>query len=119
MNGNSEKKTGKGLFFWIPVIWNGVSLFVTLVVGITFLIGSRLPSTAEPDLPEIIKVFFTLFDLLLIISPLMLVVMVVLSLFSVMRGSSKTERFLPLVFSGLLQGALSALFLASITQPAG
>ena len=54
----------------------------------------------------------------MILSPLTLVVMVILSIFNVIRGSSKMERFLPLTFSTILQGALTALFLVSITQPA-
>ena len=118
MNRKSENDSKKGVLFWIPMIWNGLTLLVTLVVGITFLIGSRLPSTAEPQLPGIIYLFFTLFDLLLIISPLTLIVMIILSIINVMRGRSKLDRFLPLTFSAILQGALTALLLASITQPA-
>lgn len=119
MNQDTGSESKKGALFWIPMIWNGISLFITLVVGITFLIGSRLPADTMPDLPGIIVFFFTLFDLLLIISPLTLIVMIIISIFNVTKARTKTERFLPLVFSGILQGALSALFLASITQPAG
>ena len=119
MNKNAGSDSKKGALFWIPVIWNGISLFITLVVGITFLIGSRMPADTMPDLPGIIVVFFTLFDLLLIISPLTLIVMIIISIFNVTRARTKMERFLPLTFSAILQGMLSALFLASITQPAG
>ena len=99
------------------MIWNSFCLFVTLVVGITFLIGSQLPATATVDLPPIILFFFTLFDLLLMISPLTLIVMVLISVFNVMKARSKAERFVPLVFSTIMQGLLTALFIVSITQP--
>ncbi len=101
------------------MIWNGLTLLVFLVVGATFLIGSRLPAGTEPQLPDIILFFFALFDFLMIISPLTLVVTVLISVFNVMQSGSKTRRFLPLFFSAILQGALSALFLSSITQPVG
>ena len=116
MNGNDKRY---GPLFWIPVIYNGITLLVSIVVGITFLVGSMHPSDAQIDLPGIILVFFTIFDVLLMISPLMLVVMVLISIFSVMRGRTKTERFLPLTFSTIMQGLLSALLLTSITQPVG
>ncbi len=113
----NDKKYGP--LFWIPVIWNGITLLVTLVVGITFLLGSMQPSDAQVDLPDIILVFFTIFDVLLMISPLMLVVMVLISIVNVIRGRSKMERFFPLTFSTIMQGLLSALLLTSITQPVG
>ena len=106
-----------GPLFWIPVILNGLTLFISLVVGITFLIGSQMPATAEVHLPDIILYFFTLFDLLLMISPLTLIVMVLLSVFNVMKANSKFQRFFPLTFSTIMQGMLTALLLSSITQP--
>ena len=107
------------LLFWIPMVWNGLTLIVFLVVGVTFFVGSRLPADAGAELPDAIMFFFALFDLLMIISPLALVVTVLISVFNVMQSGSKMRRFLPLVFSGVIQGALSALFLTSITQPVG
>ena len=100
------------------MIWNGFSFLVFLVVGITFLIGSRMPSDAEVTLPGIILVFFTIFDILLMISPLMLVVLVIVSIFNLMRENTKMRRFLPLTATTIIQGAMSALLLVSITQPA-
>ena len=114
---NKDQKQNYGLCFWIPVIWNALTLLVFLVVGITFFLGSRLPSTAQVDLPEIILTFFTIFDFLILISPVTLIVMVMVSIFSVIRGRTGTERFLPLTLSTILQGALSALLITSITQP--
>ena len=99
------------------MIYNGFCLFVSAVVGITFLIGSQMPTTASPVLPGIILIFFSLFDILLMISPLMLVVMVLISIFNLMRESGNFRRWTPLVFSAIMQGLLSALFLASITRP--
>ena len=107
------------LLFWIPMIWNGLTLLVFLVVGVTFFVGSRLPDGAGSNLPDAIMFFFVLFDFLLVISPLTLVVMVLISVFNVMQSGSNLRRFLPLVFSGILQGALTALFVTSITQPVG
>ena len=91
---------------------------IMLIVGLTFLWGSRQAVDAQVSLPNIILFFFTLFDLLLIISPLTLVVMILLSIFNVMRENDKLHRFLPLALSAVIQGALTALFLTSITQPA-
>ena len=76
-----------------------------------------MPTTASPELPGIILIFFSLFDILLMISPLMLVVMVLISIFNLMRESGNFRRWTPLVFSTIMQGLLSALFLASITRP--
>lgn len=115
MNG---KKNTFGPLFWIPVIWNSISLVVAVVVGITFILGTLQPADSQVDLPGIILVFFTIFDVLLMISPLSLVVMVLLSVVNVIRARSKTERFLPLTFSTIMQGLLSALLLTSITRPA-
>ena len=109
---------GPRLLYWIPMIWNGLTLAVMLIVGLTFLWGSRQAVDAQVSLPNIILFFFTLFDLLLIISPLTLVVMILLSIFNVMRENDKLHRFLPLALSAVIQGALTALFLTSITQPA-
>jgi len=104
--------------FWIPMLYNGLCLVTAIIVGMTFLIGSRMPSTAEVILPPVILTVFTLFDILLMISPLMLVVMVIVSIFSLMRENSKMRRFLPLTATTIIQGALSALLLVSITRPA-
>lgn len=101
------------------MIYNGFSLFVSLVVGITFLIGSQLAATGAPELPGIILFFFTFFDLLMFASPVMLVVMVVISIFNLMRETSNFRRWAPLVFSTVMQGLLAALFVSSITQPVG
>lgn len=105
-------------FYWIPMIYNGFCLLVALVVGITFLIGSQMPADAEINLHPIILGFFTTFDILLMISPLMLVVMVIISIINLMRENTKSRRFIPLVFTTIMQGLLSALFLTTITQPA-
>ena len=99
------------------MIYNGFSLFVSIVVGITFLIGSQIPATASPELPGIILLFFSIFDLLLMVSPLMLVVMVILSIFNLMRENTNFRRWTPLVISTIMQGLLSALLVTSITQP--
>ena len=99
--------------------YNGFCLFVALVVGITFLIGSRMPVTDTPQLPGIILGFFTIFDLLLMVSPLMLVLMVVISIFNLMRETTNFRRWTPLIFSAVMQGLLSVLFLTSITRPVG
>ena len=104
--------------FWIPTLWNGFCLVVSLVVGVTFMIGSRMPAETEVALPGIILTFFTIFDVLLMISPLMLVVMVIVSIFNLMRENTMMRRFLPLIATAIIQGALSALLLVSITQPA-
>ena len=117
-NETKETMTKPRPLFWIPMIWNGLSLLVSLVVGLTFLWGSQQAVDAQVDLPAIILFFFTLFDLLLIISPLTLVVMILISIFNVMRENDKLHRFLPLTFSAIMQGVLTALFLTSITQPA-
>ena len=122
MNGKTKetmkaRKTFRPLF-WIPTIWNGLSLLVGLVVGLTFLWGSQQAVDAQVSLPKIILSFFTLFDLLLIISPLTLVAMILISVFNVMRENDKLHRFLPLILSAIVQGVLTALFLTSITQPA-
>ena len=101
------------------MIYNGFCLLISLIVGITFLIGSQMPVTAEVQLPDIIVVCFTIFDILMMISPLMLVVMVVISIFNLIRENTKTRRFLPLVFSTIMQGLLSAFCLSALTQPAG
>lgn len=114
-----NKKTQIKPLFVIPMVWNGFCLFVSLVVGITFLIASQMPVGTTPELPGIILFFFTLFDLLLMISPLMLVVMVLISIFNLMRETSNFRRWAPLIFSAIMQGLLSALFVASITQPVG
>ena len=106
------------LLYWIPMIWNGLTLAVMMIVGLTFFWGSRQAVDAQVSLPNIILFFFTLFDLLLIISPLTLVVMILISIFNVMRENDKLHRFMPLAFSAVIQGALTALFLTSITQPA-
>lgn len=105
------------VLFYIPMIWNGICLFVSLVVGITFLIGSRMPVTTEVSLPGIILFFFTLFDILLMVSPVALVGLVLVSIFNLMRESSGFRRWAPLIFSALMQGLLSMLFVTSITQP--
>ncbi len=107
----------KPLLFWIPMVWNGLSLLVALVVGFTFLLASVRPAGAQPDVPDIIMFFFALFDFLLVISPLTLAVTVLISVFNVMQSGSKMRRFLPLTFSTILQGILTALLLTSITQP--
>ena len=109
---------GPRLLYWIPMIWNGLTLAVMLIVGLTFLWGSRQAVDAQVSLPNIILTFFTIFDLLLIISPLTLVAMILVSIFNVMRANDKLHRFLPLAFSAVVQGALTALLLTSITQPA-
>ena len=109
---------GPRLLYWIPMIWNGLTLAVMLIVGLTFLWGSQQPVDAQVSLPKVILSFFTLFDLLLIISPLTLVVMILLSIFNVMRENDNLHRFLPLTLRAIVQGALTALFLTSITQPA-
>ena len=101
------------------MIYNGFCLLISFIVGITFLIGSQMPVTAEVQLPDIIVVCFTIFDVLMMISPLMLVVMVVISIFNLIRENTKTRRFLPLVFSTIMQGLLSAFCLSALTQPAG
>ena len=101
------------------MIWNGLSLIVTLVVGFTFLWGSRQPATADIQPSDITLFFFTLFDILLLISPVMLVVMVILSIFNLMRENTTARRFGPLVFSTILQGLLSAFLLTSLTRPVG
>ena len=44
--------------------------------------------------------------------------MILLSVFNVLRENDKLHRFLPLTLSAIVQGALTALFLTSITQPA-
>ena len=88
MNQNSSSDRKFRPLFWIPVIWNGFTLLVGLI-----------------------------FDFLLIISPLTLIVMVLLSVFNVIRESSKMRRFLPLTLSAVTQGAMTALFLTSITRP--
>ena len=118
--GNDSKKYREKsqLLYWIPMIWNGLTLLVMLIVGLTFLWGSRQAVDAQVSLPNIILTFFTIFDLLLIISPLTLVAMILISIFNVMRGNDKLHRFLPLAFSAVVQGALTALLLTSITQPA-
>lgn len=118
---NAAKKEKQNLrpLFWIPTIWNGLTLLVGLVVGMTFMWGSRQAVDAQVDLPAVILFFFTLFDLLLIISPLTLVAMILVSIFNVMRENDKLHRFLPLTLSAIVQGALTALLLTSITQPAG
>lgn len=113
---NKNKSSFRPLF-WIPIIYNGFTLIVTLVVGVTFLIGSQTSSSAEVNLPGIILGFFTAFDLLLMVSPLMLVVMVLISIFNLMKENTKFRRFMPLVMSTILQGLLSALFVSTITQP--
>ena len=122
MNGETKEtmkaRTTFRPLFWIPTIWNGLSLLVGLVVGLTFLWGSQQAVDAQVSLPKVILSFFTLFDLLLIISPLTLVVMILLSVFNVMRENDNLHRFLPLILSAIVQGALTALFLTSITQPA-
>ena len=117
--GNDSKKYREKpqLLYWIPMIWNGLTLLVMLIVGLTFLWGSRQAVDAQVSLPNIILTFFTIFDLLLIISPLTLVAMILISIFNVMRGNDKLHRFLPLAFSAVVQGALTALLLTSITQP--
>ena len=48
-----------------------------------------------------------------------LVAMILISVFNVMKESDKMHRFLPLTLSAIVQGAMTALFLTSITQPAG
>ena len=106
------------LLFLIPMVWNGFCLFVSLIVGITFLIGSQLPISDTPELPGIILFFFAIFDLLLMVSPLMLVVMVLISIFNLMKETSNARRWGPLIFSTIMQGLLTALFVTSITQPA-
>ncbi len=118
--GNDSKKYSEKpqLLYWIPMIWNGLTLLVMLIVGLTFLWGSRQAVDAQVSLPNIILTFFTIFDLLLIISPLTLVALILISIFNVMRGNDKLHRFLPLAFSAVVQGALTALLLTSITQPA-
>ena len=99
------------------MIYNGFCLLISLVVGITFLIGSQMPVTAEVQLPDIIIICFSIFDLLMMISPLMLVVMVIISIFNLIRENSKTRRFLPLVFTTIMQGLLSALCVSALTRP--
>ena len=101
------------------MIYNGFCLFVSAIVGITFLIGSRMPATASPELPGIILIFFSIFDLLLMVSPLMLVVMVIISIFNLMRENTNFRRWMPLIISTIMQGLLSALLVTSITQPVG
>ena len=115
--GKSREKKLRPLF-WIPVIWNGLTLVIALVVGLTFLWGSRQPVDAQVSLPKIILSCFTIFDLLMMISPLTLIAMVLISVFNVIRENDKMHRFLPLTLSAIVQGALSALFLISMTQPA-
>ena len=99
------------------MVYNGICIFVGLVVGITFLIGSQMPATASPQLPGIILFFFTIFDLLLMVSPLMLVTMVILSIFNLMRENTGFTRWASLIVSTITQGLLTALFVTSITQP--
>ncbi len=111
-------KSTKSLLYWIPMIWNGLTVLVMAVVGVTFLWGSRQPADASVSLPPVILFFFTLFDLLMMISPLTLIAMILLSIFNVMKAGSKAERFLPLAFSAIVQGALTALLLSYMTQPA-
>lgn len=105
------------ILFWIPIIYNGFCLLIALVVGITFLIGSQMPVTAEVQLPDIIVICFTIFDLIMMISPLMLVVMVVVCIFNLIRENTKTRRFLPLAFTTIMQGLLSALCVSALTRP--
>ena len=114
-----KNKKSFSLFFAIPMIWNGICLFISLVVGLTFLIGSQLTLSEGSELPGIIVFFFALFDMIMMISPISLAVMVVLSIFNLMRESTNARRWTPLVFSTIMQGLLSALFLSAITQPAG
>ena len=117
MNQNSSSDRKFRPLFWIPVIWNGFTLLVGLIVGLTFLWGSFQPADAQVALPDILLSCFTLFDFLLIISPVTIIVMVLLSVFNVIRESSKMRRFLPLTLSAVTQGAMTALFLTSITRP--
>ena len=104
--------------FWIPALYNGFCLIVSLVVGITFMVGSRMPADTEVTLPGIILTFFTLFDIIMMISPVMLVALVIVSIFNLMRENTMMRWFLPLAATTIIQGALSALLLVSITQPA-
>ena len=105
------------ILYYITMGYNGFCLLVSLVVGITFLIGSQMPVSDTPQLPGIILGFFTIFDLLLMVSPLMLVVMVVVSIFNLMRETTGFRRWVPLIFSAIMQGLRSVLFLASLPQP--
>ena len=100
------------------MIWNGFTLLIFLIVGITFFIGSRQPSDASSQLPGIIVNIFGIFDILLVISPLTLIITVLMSVFNVLRSGTRMQRFLPLTLSVILQGALTALLLSTITQPA-
>ena len=99
------------------MIYNGFCLLIALVVGITFLMGSQMPVTAEVQLPDIIVICFTIFDLIMMISTLMLVVMVVVCIFNLIRENTKTRRFLPLAFTTIMQGLLSALCVSALTRP--
>ena len=76
-----------------------------------------MPVTAEVQLPDIIVICFTIFDLIMMISPLMLVVMVVVCIFNLIRENTKTRRFLPLAFTTIMQGLLSALCVSALTRP--
>lgn len=105
------------ILFWIPMIYNGFCLLISLIVGITFLIGSQMPVTAEVQLPDVIVICFTIFDVLMMISPVMLVVMVIISIFNLIRENTKTKRFLPLIFTTIMQGLLSAFCVTALTQP--
>ena len=110
-----EKKAGP--LFWIPMIWNGFTLLIGLIVALTFIWGSLQPAGEEAALPGFILIVFWIFDLLMKISPLTLAAMVLISVFNVLKDGSKKQRFLPLTVSALTQGALSALYLSAITRP--
>ena len=119
MNGTDAVKNRGRVPGRIVMIWNGLTLCVMLAVGITFLVGSRMPADAEPEIPGIIRALFTVFDLLLVLSPLTLIATALLSVLNALKKGSKQERFLPLGFGLVVQGILSALFLSGVMQAGG
>ena len=112
-----EKKK-LNVLFWIPVVYNSFCLVISLVVGIAFLNARRLPAGApEPELSEFVLGCFAFFDFIMLISPVMLFVLAIVCIFNLIRETTNFRRFFPLVFSCIMQGVLSALFLTTLTRP--
>ena len=111
MNENRRRRP----LYMIPMIVNGICLVVFLIVGIIFLWGSTRTPDAQVNVPRILVVVFAVFDILMVMSPIFMVVLLILSIMNIFTEGTKAQRFTPLVFTVIMQGALVSLLLSTIS----
>ena len=101
--------------YLIPMIVNGICLVIFLIVGIVFLWGSTRTPDTQVNVPGILVAVFAVFDIMMVISPILMVILLILSIMNIFSGGTRLQRFTPLIFTVIMQGALTSLLLSTIS----